>query len=462
VLFNSYTFLFGFLPPVVVAYYALRRQPHRLALVVAASYVFYAWAAWWFPLLMVSATAISFTAGRAIEGLPDGGRRRLVLAAGVTGCLLLLAVFKYAAFGAHYSSRVLDVLTGRGLPGLEELTHGILLPAGISFYTFEAVSYMVDVYRRELEAERSPLRYMLFISFFPHLIAGPIVRYGVLRPQLERRVRFDAEAFRTGVLLLVLGLAKKILVADQISLHVDPALRDPGSLGLLSGWAAMVAYAFQIYFDFSGYTDMALGLATLFGIALPWNFDRPYSAVGIRDFWRRWHVTLSRWLRDYLYIPLGGNRRGPARRDLNLLATMALGGLWHGAAITFGLWGLYHGVLLVLEHRLSRLRLRLPRPVAVAVTFLLVTIGWCFFRMTTLGGVKAVLAALFGLHGIGTVAPVHVLPLALVLAYVWLVPEERTWSLRSFGSARVAAVALVAVAALVSINETRVFLYFRF
>ena len=360
------------------------------------------------------------------------------------------------------ASSLLETITARGLPGLEELTRGIILPAGISFYTFEAISYMVDIYRGKIPAERNPVRYAFFISFFPHLIAGPIVRYDKLAPQLHRFYRVDADLFRSGVLLVSIGLTKKVLLADGIAFRIDPVLARPETLGLLDGWMAMLAYSFQIYLDFSAYTDMALGLARMVGIELPWNFDRPYRASNPSEFWRRWNVTLSTWLRDYLYIPLGGNRKGELRRDVNLLATMGIGGLWHGASINFVVWGLYHGLLLFAHRRLERMPIRLGRVVPVVLTFLLVTLGWVFFRLTTTADIFAMLAAMGGVRGLGqpleTVAP-HLLVAGCLM---WGLPEEWRWRLPEWGARRVTTVAALTAIALVSLNETQTFIYFQF
>jgi alginate O-acetyltransferase complex protein AlgI len=463
VLFNSYSFLFLFLPIVLAGFFALRRQTPRLVFLVAASYVFYAYAEWWFPALMLGSTAISYTGGRVVAGTPPGRRKKLYLGLGIAGALALLAYFKYAEFAAGYTSALLATLTSTGLPGVEEFTHGILLPAGISFFTFESVSYMVDVYRGKLPAERNLLRYAFFISFFPHLIAGPIVRYGQLRPQLDRFFRFDPELVRAGLLLFSIGLAKKVLLADQIAVRIDPLLADPSELGLLDSWIAIVGFGFQIYFDFSAYTDMALGLARMVGIELPWNFDRPYRAADPREFWRRWHVTLSSWLRDYLYIPLGGNRRGEVRRDANLLATMGLGGLWHGASANFVVWGLWHGALLVGHRRLERLPFRPPPSVAVAVTFLLVTVGWVFFRLETTGDILSMLAAMGGLHGLGRTLG-GPLPFLLVVAgfLVWGRQEEWRLDLRGWRARSVVALGVVTAVTFVFMNDTQQFIYFEF
>jgi alginate O-acetyltransferase complex protein AlgI len=462
VLFNSYPFLGVFLPIVLVVFFALRWQTARLVWIVVASYVFYAYAKAWFPVLMGGSTAISFATGIALARTADPRRRPAILTVGIIGAVSLLLYFKYAQFVAGNASSFLSVVTGRGLPSLEAFTEGIALPVGISFYTFEAISYMADVYRGEIEAERNPLRYAFFISFFPHLIAGPIVRYAKLRPQLGRFHRFDPDLMLSGLLLFGLGLVKKVLIADQIASRTDVLLASPGQLGALGAWTAMLGYSFQIYFDFAGYCDMALGLARMLGIELPWNFDRPYRARSPREFWRRWHVTLSSWLRDYLYIPLGGNRKGERRRDLNLLATMGLGGLWHGASFSFVVWGLWHGGLLVGQRRAERLALRPPAAVATALTFLLVTLGWVFFRMRGAGEVLDVLAAMAGARGLGPLP--HGLPpfLALAAVLMWGVPEEWRWRLERFGAVRVAAVGLLVGLAIVFVNETQRFIYFKF
>jgi alginate O-acetyltransferase complex protein AlgI len=462
VLFNSYPFLGVFLPIVLAVFFTLRWQTARLVWIVVASYVFYGYAKAWFPALMGGSTVISFTTGLALARTTDPRRRRAILASGIVGAVSLLVYFKYAQFAAGNASSFLSVVTGRGLPSLKAFTEGIALPVGISFYTFEAISYMVDVFRGDAQAERNPLRYAFFISFFPHLIAGPIVRYRKLEPQLRRFYHLDPELLLSGLLLFSLGLAKKVLIADQLGRRIDPLLAHPGSLGMWQGWLAAFSYAFQIYFDFAGYCDMALGLARMVGIELPWNFDRPYRAHNPREFWRRWNVTLSSWLRDYVYIPLGGNRRGELRRDGNLLATMGIGGLWHGASFTFLAWGLWHGMLLVGHRRLTKLGLRVPGPVAVALTFFLVMIATIFFRMKDAHGIAEVLLSMAGAHGVGPV-PSGLLPFLLLAAgLTFLVPEEWRWSLGSWGAWRTAAVGLVAGLAVVLVNETQRFIYFRF
>jgi alginate O-acetyltransferase complex protein AlgI len=458
VLFNSFAFLFVFLPVVVVAYFAIPRHRARLVLIVIASYVFYAYAKWWFALLMAASTVVGYVGGRVLER----SRSKAALALTIALLLALLGAFKYAAFVGGNLTSFVGVITAHGFPGLHSFLNGIVLPIGISFYTFEGISYAVDVYRGDLPAERDPLRYAFFISFFPHLIAGPIVRYGILRPQLLRKHSFDADRVRAGLLLFALGLAKKTLVADSFATWVNRYLDDPSSLHAFEAWAAIVGFGFQIYFDFSAYSDMALGLARIFGIELPWNFDRPYRAASPIEFWRRWHVTLSRWLRDYLYIPLGGNRKGEGRRDANLLATMGLGGLWHGASLNFLVWGVYQGVMLLTNHHLRKRAWHIPAGLAVAITFVAVMFGWVFFRLHSASAIGDAVAAMFLLHGRGQIPGHLVLLVAAATAYTMVVPEEWTWDVRSFGFARVVAVAAVLAVAVASIYTSHPFIYFRF
>src|SRR6266540_7172549 len=461
-LFNSYAFLFFFLPLVTLAYYALPSHRLRLLIVVAASYEFYAYAKWWFPALMAGSTAIGFVGGRLIERQDRVARRKLALGLTVALLLALLGAFKYAAFVGGNLTSFVGVITARGFPGLHAFLNGVVLPIGISFYTFEGISYAADVFRGKLQAERSLLRYSFFISFFPHLIAGPIVRYGMLRPQLLRKHAFDVDRVRDGLLLFALGLAKKTLVADSFATWVNRYLDDPSSLHALEAWAAIVGFGLQIYFDFSAYSDMALGLARMLGIELPWNFDRPYRAASPIEFWRRWHVTLSSWLRDYLYIPLGGNRKGERRRDANLLATMGLGGLWHGASLNFVVWGLYQGLLLLSTHHLRKLGLRVPAAVAVAITFVVVMFGWVFFRLHSAGAIGDTVGAMVLLNGFGQFPGRLALLIAAACAYTALAPEEWTWDVKSFGFARVATVGAVLAVAVASIYTSHPFIYFRF
>jgi D-alanyl-lipoteichoic acid acyltransferase DltB (MBOAT superfamily) len=336
-IFNSLSF-FALLIPAVTLYWVLPWQVARMTVLFAASMVFYAAHHWPSLFLLLGTIGFNFGVGRIQERRRSAG----ILAVAVVVNLSLLGWFKYAAFLADNVNALL-ALAGVGLAVPRPPA---FLPLGISFFTFQVVAYQVDVYRREVEAETSLLRFAVFKCFFPQLIAGPIVRARDFLPQLQQRRSFDAEVFHQGLWLLMAGLALKVGVADVLAQFADEAFRDPGRLTTTGAWMGVYAYAFQLFADFWGYSTMAVGLAALFGLTLPANFDLPYVAHSLRDFWRRWHITLSVWFRDYLYIPLGGNQR---RRDLNLWLTMVVAGLWHGAAWTFVLWGCLHGMWLVLE-----------------------------------------------------------------------------------------------------------------
>src|SRR3954469_23352041 len=342
-LFSSYTFLFQFLPAVALAFAAARLHSPRagILVLVAASLVFYG--AWKpvYLLLFVASVAVNFTLGLRMD---DPARRRATGTLGVALNLALLCYFKYTNF--IFDS--LNNLTGAPLPFVN-----VVLPLGISFFTFQQIAYLVDV-MRGAKVERDILSYALFVSFFPHLIAGPLVHHAEMIPQFKRaRSGRSAVLAARGLAMFAAGLFKKVVIADNLAQFVTPVFAhlDAGG-GVTTPWAwlSTLAYTLQIYFDFSGYSDMALGLALLFGIRLPVNFRSPYQAASIIEFWRRWHITLSRFLRDYLYIPLGGNRLGEIRRYQNLLVTMLLGGLWHGAAWNFVIWGGLHGVYLCINH----------------------------------------------------------------------------------------------------------------
>ncbi|HEX3314044.1 MAG TPA: MBOAT family O-acyltransferase, partial [Gemmataceae bacterium] len=286
--------------------------------------------------------------------------------------------FKYANFFLSSAAELGHWFGG----SLDHVTLNVVLPLGISFYTFETISYVVDVFRRKVRAERDPVNYALFILFFPHLIAGPIVRPGDFLPQTRRTKRWNWSRMYLGLRLFLLGMFKKAVIADRLGAYVDPVFARPGDFGFAATWLAVLGYAFQIYGDFSGYSDMAIGIAHAFGFKLHPNFRMPYLSADIAEFWRRWHISLSTWLRDYLYIPLGGSRHGEVATYRNLLITMVLGGLWHGASWTFLAWGLMHGLLLAAHRALSKAKLLdwVPRPLGIVTTFLCVAIGWIFFR----------------------------------------------------------------------------------
>jgi len=416
-LFTSLPFL-GFFAVVFPVYWAIPRHRWRMGWLLAASCVFYcSWNPWLILLVLFSA-AVDYAAALAIERSASERRRRLLLVGSISINLALLAFFKYVNF-------FLESATAFGrLVGLEYALplQQIILPLGISFYTFETISYVVDVYRRRSRAVRRPLDYALFIMFFPHLVAGPIVRPRDFLPQLERTKRLRWSRLSLAARLFLLGFFKKAILADHLAAVVDPVFRNPGDYSSQAVWLAVLGYAVQIYGDFSGYSDMAIGLAHAFGFKLTLNFRFPYLAVNVADFWRRWHISLSSWLRDYLYKPLGGSHRGELRTYVNLVAVMLLGGLWHGASWTFVVWGLYHGVLLAVHRAVSWrwLDAAAVRPLRYVGTFVLVCVGWIFFRSQTFADAGTMLThMLWPTPGLGLKTAATALVL-LGLALVWV------------------------------------------
>jgi alginate O-acetyltransferase complex protein AlgI len=368
-----------------------RARRIRLLFLVAASYVFYAhWDYRFLPLIWGSST-IDWLLGRAIGRSADSRRRKLWLVGTVVINLSVLGFFKYFNFGVD-NARALAEALGVHLP---ESTLRIALPVGISFFTFESMSYVIDVYRRKIEPHQSYLEYLGFVAFFPHLVAGPIIRPRDLLPQLAAEARFNPDEMNDGLYLIAAGLLKKVAIGDTLAINiVDRVFDAPLQYSGLENYVAVVAYALQIYCDFSGYTDIAIGSAQLLGIKFPINFNAPYQATTIDDFWHRWHISLSSWLRDYLYISLGGNRKGSFRTYLNLILTMLLGGLWHGANWTFVVWGGIHGGALAVTRLVERWRGNRPaladrhfllRVLSIGFTFHLVCVGWIFFRAETFG-----------------------------------------------------------------------------
>ena len=347
--FSSYLFLFYFLPLALLAYYAAPTRLRHLILTIF-SYLFYGWANPLFLVLLLTSTTIDFVAGliiarqRELSGGPNR-RARIALAVSLTGNLLILGFFKYFNFGVDSFD---SVVSGIGLPALQlDVALKVTLPLGISFYTFESMSYAIDVYRGDARAVRSFVDFACYTSMFPQLVAGPIIRFSEIADQMRSRTHTITK-FARGVTFLSLGLAKKVLLANPCGKVADLAF-EAGSLNPIDAWYGVTAYAFQIYFDFSGYSDMAIGLGLMIGFVFAKNFDDPYLSHSITDFWRRWHISLSTWLRDYLYVPLGGSRQGRARTYINLFIVMLLGGLWHGAAWNFVIWGAIHGAFLAVE-----------------------------------------------------------------------------------------------------------------
>jgi alginate O-acetyltransferase complex protein AlgI len=460
VLFNSHVFVFAFLPLVLAGWWGLRAPRARLTFLALASYVFYAWWSWHFLPLLWGTTAVDYLAAHAIVRSHDA-RRRALLASALTINLALLGYFKYVGFFLH-SANGIGALLGAGhpFPSLR-----VLLPIGISFYTFNSMSYTIDVFRRRVRPASNPLQYAAFVAMFPHLIAGPIVRWADIEEQLRRlQPRLTAALAGPGLFFFGVGLVKKVVVADSLAPHVDRLFAAHAHLGLVSGWAAGLGYALQLYFDFSGYSDMAVGLAYLLGFRFPQNFNSPYKARNISDFWRRWHMTLSFWLRDYLFISLGGSRNGRLRTLRNLAITMALGGLWHGAEWTFVVWGLLHGAYLI-AHNVARTAGLTPRSVTLnrALTFVAVVAAFVIFRAPNLGDAWDVLRAMVGVHGLdaGRVGVRVLAGIAALVAFVNLAPN--TWEVRLawrpvYGLALGSAVA----AAILMLSGPTPFLYFRF
>lgn len=403
--FSSIEFLWVFLPVVLVAYLVLPPRARNL-LLAAVSLAFYAWGARSFLLLFLASIAGNFAFGLWVGRVreDEAARRRVVLVA-VAANLLVLFTWKYTAFAAAQLDRILGLAGGGiGVPT-------IALPIGISFFTFHGISYVVDVARRRSRPLRSPVDFAQYMAFFPQLIAGPIVRFHQIDTQLAepplRAKRLDDLA--DGFPRFVLGLSKKVLVADPAGAVADACFASSGDLTTPAAWLGAVAYTVQLYFDFSGYSDMAIGLARMFGFRFPENFERPYSAVSITDFWRRWHMTLSRFFRDYLYVPLGGNRGTQRQTVRNLAIVFLLTGLWHGAAWTFVLWGAWHGGLVIVERltgvaRMDDDRLHVVRR---TLTLVLVIVGWVLFRSGSVDQALEVLRAMFVSFDFGTLpAPV--------------------------------------------------------
>jgi alginate O-acetyltransferase complex protein AlgI len=408
-LFNSIEFLFVFLPVLLIVFFQLGRYSQRLAAgwLTFGSLFFYAW---WNPvyvLLLLGSILFNYLVGYALAGGADLGstRRKGLLAIGVTGDLALLAYFKYANFFVDTFNTSL---------GANVQLASIMLPLGISFFTFTQIAFLVDAAGGKAK-EFDFVHYCLFVTYFPHLIAGPVLHHKEMMPQFGQSTtyRFSFEFLTVGLTIFALGLFKKVVLADGVAPYAGPifaAAAQGEEMGLFQAWGGALAYTLQLYFDFSGYSDMAIGLSYMIGVRLPLNFNSPYKATSIAEFWRRWHMTLSRFLRDYLYIPLGGNQKGPARRYINLMTTMLLGGLWHGAGWTFVIWGGLHGLALVAHQAWQGMRTRMGqdlgkttligRMTGTALTFLVVVVGWVFFRATTFESAMTIVRGMCGLQGV--------------------------------------------------------------
>lgn len=419
-LFNSVAFIFAFLPVALLVFWQARRwnvTASNVALVIA-SFAFYYLGENSDAILLLISIAFNLSVGTAIYY--HKRYSGLLLAIGVIVNLSILFWYKYANFFVESLGSFVGTSVDWTLPGIDSL------PIGVSFFTFTQIAYLVDAYRRQV-SEHGVVSYSLFVSYFPHLIAGPILHHKEMIPQFQdRSLRFSAELISVGLTIFAVGLFKKVALADPIGVYVGPVFSayDAGTVLTTSeAWIGALSYTLQLYFDFSGYCDMAVGISLMFGIRIPVNFFSPYKANNIIDFWRRWNMTLSRFLRDYLYIPLGGNRHGSLMRWRNLMITMLLGGLWHGAAWTFVIWGGLHGLYLAINHAFRSAGGRLPVSIAGAITFLAVVVGWVLFRAGTIDGALAMLKSMAGLGELGSPDLTQAAHVAILLAVVFLLPN---------------------------------------
>lgn len=431
--FSSNIFLFAFLPFFLVCYY-LTPWRAKSVVILVFSYTFYAWWRPDFLALLVGVTVLSYCFALALGSTANNTRRYYLLTAGVAVNLLALGYFKYANFGIESLN---SVLASVGMAPVA-FAH-VLLPIGLSFYIFHAISYLIDIYRHEAPPARNLIDFAAFIALFPHLVAGPVLRYHLLAEQFKSRTH-SLDRFSRGCVVFMVGFCKKVLIADSVAPLADAAFSAPLPT-LADAWLGAVAYTIQLFFDFSGYTDMAIGLALMIGFVFPENFNDPYVSRSITEFWKRWHMSLSNWLREYLYVSLGGNRKGLVRTYVNLFLTMLLGGLWHGANWTFVLWGAWHGGILVLERYWEQ---RFGRPILpgwlrVVKTMLMVIVGWVLFRAADMSGAIRMFKGMLGFNGLLFSAPVewHVTPdrigilmfgVGLVYAMPWLRGQQGSYA----------------------------------
>src|SRR6267378_7289950 len=442
-LFNSLSFLYIFLPVTYFGFWKLTSREQRYIWLTLSGYVFYSFWNYKFCLLMAFSTTVSYFAGLGFLRWNTLRARRLCLILPVAIDLALLGVFKYGNFT---TSTVSDLVNALGFhpitPHLD-----IILPVGISFYTFHTITYIVDSYRGTIIPTRNFFEFACYVSFFPQLVAGPIVRFRQVEGDLERIDHPDLpDALERGMSFFTLGMIKKVLIADSIASIINPALTQWSDLSTASAWLCALGYAYQLYFDFSGYSDMAVGLALFFGVRLPQNFNSPYKALDPSDFWRRWHISLSTILRDYLYIPLGGGRGGKWLTCRNLLITMLIGGLWHGANWTFVVWGAYHGLLLAVHRRFSDQWDSIPRAIKQPLMFLLVLVGWVFFRSTDFGMALSILRTMFTPTSGTLVSEPQFVVVALLIAGWWSMVGPNVFEMKFPSTPRQRAITTMAFA----------------
>ncbi len=468
--FSSHIFLFYFLPASLLLYYLMPGRGRNFLLTLL-SYVFYSWSNPLFCLLMFFSTVVDYCCGW-VAGVASYSKkmRKTAVAVSVLTNLGLLSIFKYMGFALENYNSLLQIV---GLSAHSfEVELSFLLPLGISFYTFQSMSYTIDVYRGDARFKKNFIDFSCYVSLFPQLVAGPIIRFKEVAEQLQSRIH-TVEKFARGVAFFSIGMAKKVLLANGCGKIADLAFASSAP-GVIDAWYGAVAYAFQIYFDFSGYSDMAIGLGLMFGFVFPKNFSSPYKSTSITEFWRRWHISLSTWLREYLYFPLGGNRKGSGRTAINLAIVMLLGGLWHGASWNFIIWGALHGIMLGAERLAGKeaIYFRLRRPVRVGLTFLLVVIAWVFFRAETLPQAMNYLGSMFGgvsaspnsvlLAGV-FYSPYSLFCMGISALVVWLAPQTWDWT-RDLNTVKAAAIFfLLAISVgLLTIQSYNPFIYFNF
>lgn len=476
--FSSHLFIYYFLPLALGLYYLVPRKGKHLVLTIV-SYLFYGWANPLFMVLMLGSTMIDYFCGRVIMGrandalkknTPRSRSQKWALFVSIVVNLSLLGFFKYCDFGLENYNGIVHAMglsQDWFLPSLN-----IVLPLGISFYTFQSMSYSIDVYRGEAEGNRSFIDFACYVSMFPQLVAGPIVRYQEIADQLRERTH-SWQLFSRGVAFFCMGMAKKVLLANPCGEVADLAFNS-ATVGMLDAWVGAISYSFQIYFDFSGYSDMAIGLGCMLGFVFAKNFDSPYHSKSITEFWRRWHISLSTWLRDYLYIPLGGNKRGHARTYINLALVMLLGGMWHGAAWNFIAWGAIHGGMLAFERAIGKdsFYSALPKHLKVGITFLIVTLAWVFFRSPDMAHACGYIAAMFGsgqvtdasaLIGGVMYSSYHIFSILIAAGIVFFGVQSWDWTrrIRPLKALVILSLLLLSLAAL-SIQSYNPFIYFMF
>lgn len=454
-LFHQFAFLFMFLPAVLAGDRLLQaRVRARGVWLLVASVTFYVSGSMEFLPILAGTIVVDYVVGGRIAASGDPKVRRRWLWCSIVSNLGVLVLFKYAAF----LTGSLRTVLGERIPLI-----ALPLPVGISFYTFQSMSYTIDIYRHRVRPARSLGEFATFVTLFPQLIAGPIVRWADLRDQMVSRDD-SSDRFAWGILILVVGLGKKVILADTFAAAAAPIFASH-DLGMVAAWTAMVLYAGQIYFDFSGYSDMAVGLGAMLGFSFPRNFNSPYRATSFSDFWRRWHITLSNWLRDYLYIPLGGNRNGALRTYANLVATMLIGGLWHGASWNFVVWGAIHGTALALERLLGDPLQRVPAWCRRVVVVAVVTLAWVPFRSEDLAETVTLWRSMFGFHGLGSVSAYPLIAALAAMGVASLTVNSGGWRHDHF-DARKLAFAVIVLVGSVCLGYGRLdvspFLYFRF